>query len=150
MRELLNFVKELLNNEYVVYAIMAVVIFIGTQILKLPIKAITNKIKNERARRIVNGIILLIPFALGLGLEYAMCRFINHDAFNIIEGLTYGTAGISFYGVVERFFKVKTNNPYKTEEGKAVVELVQKVTADGKVDVNDKSAIQEYFETLKK
>ena len=42
---------ELLKNEYFVGVVMAVIIFAFTQVLKMPIKFLTAKIKNERTRK---------------------------------------------------------------------------------------------------
>ena len=141
--------KELLYNEYFVWCAMAVIIFIATQILKLPIKFGTKHIKNERVRKIANATILLIPFGLGVALDFLYSTYILHTAFSVIAGLGYGTAGISLYGVVERFFKVKVENPYNSEEGKAVTELVEEVSKDGKVDKKDKDAVKEFWEKVK-
>jgi hypothetical protein len=128
---------------------MAVVIFLLTQVLKLPIKFFTKKIKRERVRKIVNATILLIPFALGIVCDFLYSTYYLHTAFSIITGLGYGTAGISLYGIIERFFKVKTNNPYNSEEGKAVLELVESVSKDGKVNGGDKQALKEYLDKVK-
>ena len=141
--------KELLYNAYFVVCAMAVIIFIATQFLKLPIKFGTKHIKNERVRKIANSVILLIPFALGIALDFLYSTYILHTAFSIIAGLGYGTAGISLYGVVERFFKVKVSNPYDSEEGKAVTELVNEVSKDGKVDKKDTDAIKEFWKKVK-
>ena len=140
----------LLNNTYFIWCAMAVIIFIATQIIKLPIKHFTNKIKNERARKIVNSVILLIPFALGVVGEFLYNTYYLHTAFTVITGLGYGSAGIALYGIIERFFKVKIENPYDTEEGKAVTELVDEVTKDGVVDGNDVSAVNEFLDKVKK
>ena len=137
--------KELLENEYFVSVAMAVIIFACTQLLKMPIKFATSKIANERVRKIVNGTILLIPFILGVVFDYVYCIAVTHNAFDVINGLGYGTAGISLYGVVERFFKVKVENPYETEEGQQAIELVNKIAEDGKIDEDDKTAISEYL-----
>jgi hypothetical protein len=142
--------EELVKNEYFVSVAMAVIIFACTQLLKMPIKLLTSKIANERVRRIVNGTILLIPFILGVVLDYVYCTAVTHQAVNIINGLGYGTAGISLYGVVERFFKVKVENPYETEEGQAVVELVENVKEDGKIDEKDKDAVSEFMDMISK
>ena len=139
---------ELLKNEYFMGVVMSVIVFAFTQLLKMPIKALTSKIENERTRKIVNGTILLIPFILGVLFELLLTTLVFHEPFTVIQGLTYGTGGISLYGVVERFFKVK--NPYDTEEGEAVIELVEKVTEDGKVDENDKTALKEYLDLVSK
>ena len=140
---------ELLHNEWFVWCAMAVIIFLVTQIVKLPIKFGTKHIKNERARRIANSVILLIPFALGVVCDFLYSTYILHAATSIIVGLGYGTAGISLYGAVERFFKVKVENPYNSEEGKAVTELVEAVTADGKVDKKDQDPIKEFWKKVK-
>lgn len=139
---------ELLKNEYFMGVVMSVIVFAFTQLLKMPIKALTSKIENERTRKIVNGTILLIPFILGVLFEFLLTTLVFHEPFTVIQGLTYGTGGISLYGVVERFFKVK--NPYDTEEGEAVIELVEKVTEDGKVDENDKTALKEFLDLVSK
>ena len=97
----------------------------------------------------VNATILLIPFALGVAFDFLYCHYYLHTHHSIIVGLGYGTAGISLYGVIERFFKVKTNNPYETEEGKAVKELVGKITQDEKIDKSDLSAVQEFINKVK-
>lgn len=146
----MEFIKQLLANEYFVWCAMAVIIFGVTQLLKLPIKLCTKRIKNERVRRSVNAIILLIPFALGILAEFLYTTYYLHTAFTVITGLGYGTAGISLYGIVERFFKVKVPNPYDTDEGKAVKEFVDNVTADGKVDDEDIDAVKNFYKKINK
>lgn len=143
------FIHKLLNNEYFVLCAMAVIIFALTQVLKLPIKYFTKKIKNERIRRMVNATILLIPFAVGIALDFLYSTYYLHGAFSIINGLGYGTAGISLYGAIERFFKVKTENPYETQEGKAVTELVEDISKDGKVNGDDKHAVADFWNKVK-
>ena len=141
----MEFIHKLLNNDYFVWCAMAVIIFALTQVLKLPIKYFTKKISNQRVRRMVNATILLIPFALGVLVDFLYSTYYLHSAFTIITGLGYGTAGISLYGAIERFFKVKTDNPYETEAGKAVTELVEEISKDGKVDENDKHAVADFW-----
>ena len=145
----MEFIHKLLNNEYFVWCAMAVIIFGFTQLLKLPIKHFTKKIKTERVRKMVNSTILLIPFALGVLLDFLYSTYYLHGVFSVINGLGYGTAGVSLYGVIERFFKVKVNNPYETEEGKAITSLVENVVADGKVDGNDKHAVKDFWNKVK-
>lgn len=142
--------ETLLRNEAFILGAMGFVIFGLTQLLKLPIKFFTSKIENERGRRIVNATILLIPFACGILGDYLYATYYLHTAYNIITGLSYGLSAISLYGFVERFFKVKVANPYESEEGKAVVGLVSSISKDGKVDSNDKSAVQSFLEKLGK
>lgn len=143
--------SEIIKNEYVLLGIMAVIVFLVTQALKLSfIKPFTKKIGNERVRRMVNATILLIPFATGILLDVVYSSLIIHTSFSIITGLGYGTAGISLYGVIERFFKVKVDNPYDSEEGKAVTDLVAKVAKDGKIDSKDHKALEDFYKFVKK
>ena len=145
----MEFIHKLLNNEYFVWCAMAVIIFALTQVLKLPIKYFTKKIANERVRRMVNATILLIPFAVGIALDFLYSTYYLNAAFSVITGLGYGTAGISLYGAIERFFKVKTENPYETEAGKAVTELVEEISKDGKFDGEDKHAVKDFWDKVK-
>lgn len=148
----MELLHELLHNTNFVWCAMAVIIFIITQIIKQPYKFLTKKtIKNERARKIANTVILLLPFAFGILLEFLYTTYYLHSTFTIIAGLTYGTTSLSLYNIVERFFKIKIDNPYNTtEEGKAVTELIEDITADGKIDNTDKSAVQEFLDKLTK
>ena len=145
----MEFIHKLLNNDYFVWCAMAVIIFALTQVLKLPIKYFTKKISNQRVRRMVNATILLIPFSVGIGLDFLYSTYYLNAAFSVITGLGYGTAGISLYGAIERFFKVKTENPYETEAGKAVTELVEEISKDGKVDGEDKHAVKDFWDKVK-
>lgn len=150
MKEFLNIINNFLSNPHIVWCAMAVIIFLVTQVLKLPIKHFTKKIKSERKRKIANATILLIPFALGVFADFLYSTYYLHDAFTVVTGLSYGTGGVSLYGVIERFFKVKVNNPYDTEEGKAVTELIDSVVEDGKVDSADTSAVKEFLDKVRK
>lgn len=145
----MEFIHKLLNNDYFVWCAMAVIIFALTQVLKLPIKHFTKKISNQRVRRMVNATILLIPFAVGIVLDFLYSTYYLNAAFSVITGLGYGTAGISLYGAIERFFKVKTENPYETEAGKAVTELVEEISKDGKFDGEDKHAVKDFWDKVK-
>ena len=145
----MGFINKLLNNPYYVWCAMAFIIFALTQVLKLPIKACTKNIKRERVRKMVNATILLIPFALGVVCDFLYSTYYLHGAFSVITGLGYGTAGISLYGVIERFFGIKVKNPYDSEEGKAVTEAVGEITKDGKVDGEDKHAVKDFWDKVK-
>lgn len=141
--------QELLHNKVFILCAMAVIIFAVTQVLKLPIKFFTNKIKNQTTRKRVNATILLIPFALGILFEFLYGKYIAITTFSVINGLGYGFSGISLYSIVERFFGIKTRNPYDSAEGKAVTELIQSVSADGKIDSKDQDAVKAFWDKVK-
>ncbi len=148
MREVL---KIILANKEVVLIGACVFTFFITQVLKLPIKHFTKKIGNETTRKLVNSVILLIPFIFGCFYEFLYSHYYLHEVFSIARGISYGASGISLYACVERFFGVKkSKNVYKeTETGKAVVEFVQKVAKDDKVDEEDISAVREFLNKVK-
>ena len=140
---------QVMSNAQLVVALTGIVIFAITQLLKMPIKHFTNKIKNDRVRRIVNITILLIPFALGVGFEFLYSMYVYFDAFELGVGVAYGSSAVFAYSIVERFLKVKLPNPFATEEGKAFLQLVDTVSEDGKIDENDKDAIKAFWEKVK-
>ena len=141
-----DFILELLNNEAFVFSAMAVVVFVLTNLFKIPIKHFTKKITNERKRRMANATILVIPFVLGIALDFVYSTFYLHTMFSVITGIGYGSAGISLYGVVERFFKVKVNNEWvDTEEGRKI-----KAEADELIskDTETESAVEKFKRTV--
>ena len=140
---------QVMSNAELVVAITGIVIFALTQLLKMPIKHFTNKIENQRIRRIVNITILIIPFALGVGCEFVYSMFVYFDAFELGVGIAYGSSAVFAYSIVERFLKVKLPNPFATEEGKAFLQLVDTVSEDGKIDENDKDAIKAFWDKVK-
>lgn len=142
----------------------AVFTFFVTQFLKLPIKKWTSKIKNEDTRKMVNATILLLPFVFGCLYEFLYARFYLNEAFDLCRGLQFGMSGISAYAVVERFLKKKvkventetvqpnktvastdTANTYDVGLGKEFVQVVEEVTADGKIDEKDISAVEKFL-----
>ena len=139
----------LLHNMTFIYCAMALVIFFITNLLKLPIKMLTGKIKSETIRKRVNTIIYLIPFALGIILDFVYCTYYLNCAYSIIRGLTYGTASISLYHGIEQNFKIKVDNPYETEEGKAALEMVEKVKKDGQITMEDVPAVKDFWDAVK-
>ena len=146
----MEWLSTLLHNTWFVGCAMAVLIFGITELIKQPIKKLTTKaIKSERIRKMVNTIILLIPFALGIFFEFLFKTYYLHTVVNGVTGLHYGTAAVTLYGFIERFFYekgVKVDNPYNTEEGKAVTQAVEDITKDGKVDENDMKTVEKLFE----
>lgn len=139
--------EEMLQNQAFVMGAMAVIVLILTQILKMPIKAFTKHIQNEVVRKRVNAIILLIPFAVGVALDFVYSTYYMHELPTVLAGLNYGFWGISLYNIVAQFFDVKSE--YQTEQGKEAIELVKKVALDGKVDEKDSPALKAFLDKVK-
>lgn len=137
---------EFLYNKDITIWIMAVIVFAITFLLKLPIKALSKKAKNEQCRKAINSVILIIPFAIGMLVEWLYDTFIMKGVFDYVTGFLVGGQSIALYGVVERFFGVKVENPYETEEGKKVLEQVEEITEDGTVTADE---IQDFLNNIK-
>ena len=137
---------EFLYNKDITIWIMAVIVFAITFLLKLPIKALSKKAKNEQCRKAIYSVILIIPFAIGMLVEWLYDTFIMKGVFDYVTGFLVGGQSIALYGVVERFFGVKVENPYETEEGKKVLEQVEEITEDGTVTADE---IQDFLNNIK-
>lgn len=137
---------EFLYNKDITVWIMAVIVFAITFLLKLPIKALSKKAKNEQRRTAINSVILVIPFAIGMLVEWLYDTFIIKGVFDYVTGFLVGGQSIALYGVVERFFGVKVKNPYETEEGKKVLEQIEEITEDGTVTTDE---IQDFLNNIK-
>ena len=137
---------ELLNNEYFVWGAMALVVLCLSQLLKLPIKAITKKlIKNENARSRVNVALMLIPLGLGVLCDWLFCTLYLQVPFSIIEGIKVGGTAVTLYGVLEKLIKGA-----QSKETTATIELVNDITKDGKVDKKDNSTVKNFVDNLNK
>lgn len=139
---------------------MSVIVFFVTQVVKIPVKKLTTAIKekynlSDRGRRLINLVILVIPFLIGLFAEFLYACCYLKTSFNVYEGLLAGIGGISLYAFIDQTGigkkKEESTNPYTdTEEGKALVDLVENITADGKVDEQDVDAVKAFFDFIKK
>jgi hypothetical protein len=143
-------IHTILQNEVIMFGFFSTVIFALTQALKIPFKKLTSKIANEKTRKRVNCVILIFPFLLGILADALFSYFYHGEMLDLITGLGYGTGSIALYNVVERFLGVSINNPYKTEEGKDITNLVEAVAKDGKVNDKDLPAVKEYIKKLNK
>lgn len=137
---------ELLKNENFVWFVMSLIVLGLSQLLKLPIKALTKKfIKKETVRSRVNITIMLIPLALGIVCDWLYCSLYLHIAFSVIEGLKIGGTAVTLYGVIEKAFKGK-----QSTETTETLKLVENITKDGKVDKTDSQSVKDFVDKLNK
>jgi hypothetical protein len=148
--------EQLMNNSAFVYLVMAVMVFGITQGLKWAfVKPFTNKLSSERARKSINTIIFLFPYAVGLALEYFYATYISQTAPDLFVGAMSGGAGHSVFALYERVYSLitgrSTSKKYDnfTEEQQAVEKLVFDAIADGKIDADDKPALKEFLNKVK-
>ena len=141
--------KELLSNDYFVVCTMSIIICLITQLLKLPIKLFTNKIKNQKAEDRVTALLMILPLALGILFNFLYNVYYLKIAFSVIEGLSWGTASIMFYQGFKKVITGKEPTDLEIKEITSVKELASKIASDGKLDKNDKNAIDEYLNKVK-
>lgn len=138
--------SELLKNEYFVWGAMALVVLCVSQLLKLPIKALTKKtIKNENVRARVHIALMLIPLALGVVCDYLFCTLYLKVAFSIVEGVKVGGTAITLYGLLEKLIKGS-----QSKETTATLQLVENITKDGKIDKRDNPTVNDFVNNLDK
>lgn len=136
------------NNQSAMLWIMAVAVFLVTFVLKFPIKIFTKRISNENVRKSVNSIILLIPFALGILVQFIYSRYFLHIGLDILEGLKVGTASITMYAIIERVLGFKINNPYKKLDVKIIEETIGDIVEDKKLDIKDIDTVKNALDKL--
>lgn len=135
---------ELLNNEYFVWGAMAIIVLCLSQLLKLPIKALTKKtIKNENARVRVNTALMLIPLALGVLCDWLFCTLYLGIPFSVVEGVKVGGTAVTLYGMIEKLVKGS-----QSKETTATIKLVNDITKDGSVDKSDAQSIKDFANKL--
>ena len=137
---------QLLNSEYFVWGAMAIIVLCLSQLLKLPIKALTKKlIKDDNKRSRVNIVLMLIPLALGVLGDWLFCTYYLGVAFSIVEGVKIGGTAITLYGMLEKAIKGS-----QSKETTATLQLVNDITKDGKIDKQDNSTVKEFVNNLNK
>ena len=138
--------KELLNNEYFVWGAMALKVLCLSQLIKLPIKALTKKfIKNENVRSRVNTLLMIIPLALGILCDWLFCSLFLHIPFSVVEGIKIGGTSVTLYGILEKLIK-----GVQSKETTATIELANEIVKDGKVDKSDNETVQNFVDNLNK
>ena len=137
--------RELLNNPNFVWSAMTIVVLLVSQLLKLPIKALTKAtIKNANARSRVNGLIMRVPLALGIAFDWLFCTYYLGVSFSLLEGIKLGGSAITAYGMLEKLIKGAPS-----AETKAAIELVEEITEDKKADKNDVDAVKAFLKKVK-
>jgi hypothetical protein len=135
---------------------MAVAIFALTQGLKwILVKPWTNKISNETVKKSINTVIFFFPYAVGITLEILVSVYITHKTPDLFIGAINGGAGHSVFHLYERCFDIvkglfsKKKSHAKTDEEKAVEELVFGIVEDNKVDKTDHTALEAFLKKVK-
>lgn len=141
--------EELLSNDYFVLCAMSIIICLITQLLKMPIKFFTNKIKNQKTEDRVTALLMTLPLALGVLFNFFYNVYYLKIAFSVIEGLSWGTASIMFYQGFKKLITGKNPTATETQQVNDVKQLASEIASDGKIDKDDANAISEYLNKVK-
>lgn len=91
-----------------------IVVLILTQVLKLPIKLFTSKIKDENLRKKVNAVIMIIPCLVGIGLS-ALLTIWSFE-FSVQAGLFWGLTSQTLYEFATRLWQRAITDENITKE----------------------------------
>lgn len=97
-----DIVKFIADNYGWIYAVMSVVLSLLTEGIKLPIKKLTSKIKNEKARKATNKVIILIGFGMAFLIDY-LCSlwFPAYVDFSSVRSVMVGCFSNTLYALLE-------------------------------------------------
>jgi hypothetical protein len=85
-----------------IYAVMSVILSLITEGIKIPIKMLTSKIKNDTARKATNKVIILIAFGLAFLIDYlASIWFPDYVVFSSVKSIMVGCFSNTLYALVE-------------------------------------------------
>lgn len=141
--------EELLSNDYFVLGAMSVIICLISQLIKMPIKHFTNKIKNEVVEKRVTALFMLLPLALGVLFNFLYNTYYLHIAFSVVTGLSWGTTSIMFYQGVKRFFTGKDTPIEEQQQLEDIQTLANAIGNDGKLNAEDGSAVKDFLNKVK-
>lgn len=149
-------IYELLCNDAIRWSVMAIIIFAITFLFKYPYKKfLTDRIKDEKKRKLANKAIVVFTLALGILLELLWCCW-SGFAFTEVEfglGLRNALSAIAIYSALELKTQGAIDNPFDNKDSQEVItnanQLVTKISKDGKVDEKDLTAVQEFWDKVK-
>ena len=142
--------KELLSNDYFVLCAMSIIICIISQLIKMPIKHFTNKIKDATIEKRVTALFMLLPLALGVLFNFLYNTYYLHIAFSVVTGLSWGTTSIMFYQGFRRFMTGKEPTAQEVQQLQDIKNLANAVGGDGKINPNDTSAVKDFLDKVSK
>lgn len=124
-----------------IVVIMALIIGL-LALLKMPIKALTNKIHNETVRKLANKVLIVIAFGLSVGIWYLLEFIIpTYVAFEWNSAVLTWALSITAYelgdGIITK------------SKSQSAVETIKNIMSDGKVDESDRNAIAEFYDKVK-
>lgn len=137
--EVIQEVFDYLIANYALYLVVVMgalmtFIYIVLNLIKKPVKKLTNKIKNDQIRHLANKIFILLSFGLSTLLWYLLNKFIpQYFAFNGVEILITGSLPVVLYALVDGLSKPKA---------KAILDTIKEVVEDEKTKESQTSKLK--------
>lgn len=143
----MEWLNQILYNQEISMWVMAVIVALLTEVLKLPIKACTKTL-DKTARERVNALIILLAVGIGMFIYYLYCTHIAHIEFQYVNGASIGGLASVAYDALMRLIGKNGSNPFKTEGGEEMLNAIEKASADGEISEDEKKEIQAYVDGI--
>lgn len=147
MEEIVKSILDYLLANYALYLVVTMSVIIALTItllnfIKKPIKKLTAKIENEKLRALANKSFIVLAFGLSalVWLVLSWCSK-TYFAFDWLNVLLTGAFSIVVYAFGDKLVTKPTADK--------LVELVKEIDSDKKLDEKDKSAVKEFYKTVK-
>ena len=123
---------EFFKNETVLFFVMGVLIFILTELIKIPYKKfLTSKITEEKYRKLANTVILLLPFILA-SIMLCVYWYKTYQAFDVVQVIKLATLPVTIYAFLEQVTSGRIKNPYNSEDGEQVINAIESIKDNAK------------------
>ena len=110
--------------------------------IKKPIKALTKRITNEKLRKFANKSIIILAYAISIGLYYLLAWLLpQYVTVDWVQITLSASLAIVAYALGDGVITKNT--------AKLAVDDLKEIVKDGKVDENDKTAIEEFYDKVK-
>lgn len=141
--ENIGFLYQNFSLYFVVLTVLVMAVIVGLcALLKKPIKALTKNIKNEKLRKLANKSIIALAYGLSIGLYYFLSWVLpQFITINWVQITLSASLAIVAYSVGDGIIT--------KDKAKSAITDIQNIFKDGKIDGQDKGAIQEFYDKVK-
>lgn len=110
-------VYALLNNEKIVWCVMAIIIYLITFAFSFFYKKLTDKIESEIKRKIANKVIVVVALCVSVALQLLLCHFTKMP-FMFEKCLVYAMSAMTIHEITQIKSGGKVELPFNPTEVK--------------------------------
>ena len=124
---------EMISNYGLEAVVIALIVNLLTGLIKIPIKALTNKMKNGKK---ISRFIVFLPIILGFIVTFYNAKFLQDNfSFNrefSTQWLTASSLSLTFYAIYEKLFpsKKKTLSDCEIETSRAILNEIKQLISN--------------------